>query len=264
VSEVFVSYARRDSEAVRRFIAALRKDGHSVSFDQELVPGGQLWREKIVKAIGRADVVLVMLSSRSVGSDEVRTELDIARDRKKPIVPAMLERVTVGDDMVYPLAGKQYVDLATIQGAAEERLKEAIRAAVKGAAFSSPVSRTPAPQGLAAALPGQWHVEVDTTVTALQQTEDVYIFSIAGSGDFSAERISSRTQDGLTRRPSDKYEGTWITMGEKGVRFDYYPDRGGGKQSFSFSFEGIEPRQLRSTTDIHAGGRRHALWRRLS
>jgi hypothetical protein len=293
MSAIFVSYSRKDDEAVRRFAGALRKDGHSVALDQDIIPGGQLWREKIVEAIGRADVVLVLLSSSSIKSDEVRKELDIAVDRKKAIVPALLEPVQVPDKIAYQLAGLQLVDLATIQGAAEERLSKAIRAAVGTAASAGPVDLRallatgglleraprlkpepppPSPpepkkrtlEGLAALLPGHWHVDVDTTVTALYRTEDNYIFSLDASGEFEAERVSSRAQTGHTTSYSEKYEGSWEVVGQSGVRFDYYPSGVGGKQSFSFKFDMTRQRELRGTTDIHPLGRRHALWRRFS
>ena len=285
MSEVFISYSRRDQEAVRRLAGALRKDGHTVSIDQDIISGGQLWRAKIVGAIGTADVFLVVLSSSAVASDEVRKELDIAVDKKKPIVPAMLERVTVPDRMAYQLAGVHMVDLIATTDVADERLRKAIRSVLtdvapalpwttpglgpfeKALGLHRPTSVTeptkpaapevpPNPEGLSAILPGDWRVEVDSIVTSIYQSVDRYAFSIRDSGEFNAELFAH------TPRYAKKYEGTWVAVGEKSVRFDYYPEGVGGKESFSFTFDFIKPRELRGTTDIMAIGRRHTLWRR--
>lgn len=291
MSQIFVSYSSQDAAVVRRLADILRQDGNSVFTDED-IPGGDLWRRRISEAIGKANVFVLMLSPKSIASDEVRRELDLAADKKKQILPVLIERVTVPSEMEYHLAGLQRIDISSNPVAGGERLKHAIRSllidlrvsisgvpdnpllrAVFGDAkpdIASYVPRTfepvtppkPKPQGLAAILPGDWKVDVDSTVTSMYRTEDNYRFSLQESGEFEAERFASRAQTGHTSRYSDRYEGNWVLVGEKSVRFEYYPSGVGGKESFSFTFDLVKPRELRGTTDIHPLGRRPALWRR--
>ena len=128
MSQIFVSYSRRDGEAVGRLVEAVKRDGHQVFFDQDL-SGGQQWRETIVPAIRKADVFMVVLSPRSIASDHVRKELDIAEHEKKPIVPIVTEQVAIPAKMVYQLAGLQSIDLAPDARAGYRSVKEALRAA---------------------------------------------------------------------------------------------------------------------------------------
>jgi len=127
MSQIFVSYSRQDRNVVSRLIEAIRRDGHQILIHQD-IPGGQHWREKIVKSIRTADVFLVFLSPRSIASDEVRAELDIAADERKSIVPAIIEHVSIPDKMAYPLAGKNRIDLTTTDA---QPLRSAIQALTK-------------------------------------------------------------------------------------------------------------------------------------
>jgi hypothetical protein len=128
MSQIFVSYSRRDGEAVGRLVEAVKQDGHQVFFDQD-ISGGQQWRETIVTAIRKADVFMVVLSPVSIASDHVRKELDIAQDEKKPIVPVVIEQAAISAKMVCQLAGLQSIDLAPDARAGYRSVKEALRAA---------------------------------------------------------------------------------------------------------------------------------------
>jgi len=128
MSQIFVSYSRRDGEAVRRLVEAVEQDGHHVFFDED-VSGGQQRRETIVTAIRKADVFMVVLSPVSIASHHVRSELDIAEGEKKPIVPVVIEQAAIPAKMVGQLAGLQSIDLAPDARAGYRSVKEALRGA---------------------------------------------------------------------------------------------------------------------------------------
>ena len=90
MSHVFVSYSRKDSETVANIVARLERDGLSVWLDREDIRGGELWRETIVKAIDNAYAFVLMLSSNSVASENVRKEVDLAEGANKHLLPVML------------------------------------------------------------------------------------------------------------------------------------------------------------------------------
>ena len=128
MSQIFVSYSRRDGEVVGRLVEAVEQDGHRVFLDRD-ISGGQQSRESIVTAIRKADVFMVILSPVSIASHHVRKELDIAADEKKPIVPVVIEQAAIPAKMVYQLAGLQSIDLAADARARYGSVKEALRAA---------------------------------------------------------------------------------------------------------------------------------------
>lgn len=119
-----------------RLAKALRAAGYLpwVDHDPGSIPGGSLWREQIVEAIDNADAVLLALSPHAADSDEVRTELDVARELAKPIVPTELQATTLPPTMRYHLAGRQRIDLASDWAAGIKRVLGALGALRKPAA----------------------------------------------------------------------------------------------------------------------------------
>lgn len=137
MSWIFVSYSRQDKQAVARLAAVMRKDGHHVSMD-DAIHGGAFWREKLAEAIQAAEIFVIVLSRHSIDSGEVRIELELAADDKKPIIPVLVERVDIPTRMKHALAGKNRIDLYTDPAAGHESLRaalDAVVAAAPGASF---------------------------------------------------------------------------------------------------------------------------------
>ena len=124
---VFISYARHDVEQIDRLAARLAAVGHTVFVDRDSIVAGDPWRNRIVEAIDGADIVLVALSSTSVVSPQVRREMEIAQERKAPIVPVTIEPVAALGELRYHLSGLQRIDLATDFEAGMADLLHALR-----------------------------------------------------------------------------------------------------------------------------------------
>ena len=62
---VFLSYAREDSEAVRRIADALRAFGTEVWFDQNELRGGDAWDAKIKKQIHECALFVPVISANT-------------------------------------------------------------------------------------------------------------------------------------------------------------------------------------------------------
>lgn len=91
MSEVFVSYSRDDVQAARLIVAYLNTKGFTTWRDQDQLRGGTNWDRELEKAILRADVVVVLISSSSLNSEMVRNEIAwTLEEAKKPIIPLML------------------------------------------------------------------------------------------------------------------------------------------------------------------------------
>jgi hypothetical protein len=89
--EVFVSYARRDADAVVPLRSDIERSGHEVWFDREL-EGGDQWWEQILEHIRSCDLFVFALSDDSVHSRACRKEVAYAHALCRPILP-----VRVGD-----------------------------------------------------------------------------------------------------------------------------------------------------------------------
>jgi hypothetical protein len=117
---IFLLYARRDEEGVRRLYRRLTIDGADVWWDQEKLLPGQDWAFEIHKAIHRSDVVIACLSKRfnqqgGYRHEELRIALEKAATLLKGetfIIPARLEMC----DLPEPLRRWQRVDLFEADG----------------------------------------------------------------------------------------------------------------------------------------------------
>lgn len=79
-SDVFISYARSDKEAVKPLAKILQQEGLDVFWDQDLIVGDD-WREVIKKRLGAARCVVAVWSANSVNSDWVKWEAARGYDR---------------------------------------------------------------------------------------------------------------------------------------------------------------------------------------
>lgn len=111
MGHVFVSYARGDADIIQKVIRELDGARLGTWIDREDIPGGAKWRTQIVEALERATAVVIALSPLSVESDNVRKEIDIAEEAKKPIVPVFIRQAVIPRHMLYQLIGLQQIDL---------------------------------------------------------------------------------------------------------------------------------------------------------
>lgn len=93
---IFLSHTHTDKPFVRRLAADLEEAGARVWVDEAEILVGDSLIEKIEPAIGEMDYFAVVLTPRSVGSEWVRTELEIAvkeqmRRRGVTVLPLLLE-----------------------------------------------------------------------------------------------------------------------------------------------------------------------------
>lgn len=115
MANVFLSYKKEDAASAERIAAALRNQGLSVWWDDQLTPH-QSWDAMIQKEIEAAAAVVVLWTTRSVASEWVRTEAHFAAEHSK-LVPVRL------DDCPIPIAFllRQTVNLAGWNGDPQQR-----------------------------------------------------------------------------------------------------------------------------------------------
>jgi hypothetical protein len=89
--DVFVSYARQDSDRAREVVERLGAAGIGCWLDRDGIRGGDSFSDRIAQAISEARVVVLILSSRAVESTWVRDEITEAKTLKRRIVPLKIE-----------------------------------------------------------------------------------------------------------------------------------------------------------------------------
>jgi TIR domain len=105
---VFISYARKDSRRADALQRSLLPRNLEVWVDRSRLVGGQAWPIGLQQAVEKCDLMLVLLSPRSLASAYVRREYLHALSLGKPIIPLLLEAVPA-----FPaeLSHVQWIDL---------------------------------------------------------------------------------------------------------------------------------------------------------
>ena len=89
--EVFISYSRKDVEAVNTIRDILEQNGISYWIDKEGIFSGENYKEVIVDAIETAKAVIFVSSVNSNASINVIRELGYAVKQRRRIIPIMLD-----------------------------------------------------------------------------------------------------------------------------------------------------------------------------
>ena len=110
-AEVFISYSAKDRARVIGIVDKLTDAGVSVWIDQVGIEASSMWSREIVSAIKQCKVMLLVISPHSASSENVVKELALGSERKKPIIPIIIEPTEIPETMEYQLAGIQHYNL---------------------------------------------------------------------------------------------------------------------------------------------------------
>jgi TM2 domain-containing membrane protein YozV len=106
---IFVSYDRRNLEAVKMLADELEALGHRVWFDQDLT-GGHRWWDSILAQIRDCGLFVFALTPDSLESPACMKELDYASQLNREILPVLLSGEIAESLLPRRLAAIQYVD----------------------------------------------------------------------------------------------------------------------------------------------------------
>jgi WD40 repeat protein len=93
MTDIFISYSRRDKVFAEQLRAALVAQGRSVWIDTADIPPTSPWRQDIADAIAAAGAVLIILSPDWLTSEVSQRELHYAIDMKKKLIPVVYRDV---------------------------------------------------------------------------------------------------------------------------------------------------------------------------
>ena len=124
---IFISYSRQNSAIVYPLADKLAQSGFNVWIDRQDIRPGRPWRGEIVRGIEKADAFILLLSSHSAASDNVRKELDLASDAGILVLPVILQPVQIPAGLKYQLVDLQYIDLFENPGFGFSQLSNALQ-----------------------------------------------------------------------------------------------------------------------------------------
>lgn len=126
--DIFISYSRRDIEAVKTIYEWLEKTGYRCWLDIDGMFSGVSYKEVIVDAIKRSKILLFMSSEHSNKSRNVVSEVSIAMEYGKKIIPVRLDMSPYADSIEYDIINHDYMvyDRSRIEESNREMLKKII------------------------------------------------------------------------------------------------------------------------------------------
>jgi hypothetical protein len=88
--QLFISYAHESIANVRQTVEILTAGGHTVWFDDQLLPG-QDWKRQLGESIARCDALVYAMTRETVTSEWCEWELATAVRLEKAVIPVLLE-----------------------------------------------------------------------------------------------------------------------------------------------------------------------------
>jgi WD40 repeat protein len=107
----FISYSRKDKEFALKFARELKSAGYLVWLDQLDIPTGARWDDAVERALRECEIFLIILTTASISSENVKDEIGYAIDHGKRIVPVLLEEC----EIPLRLRRFQYVDFREME-----------------------------------------------------------------------------------------------------------------------------------------------------
>ncbi|HEY8883758.1 MAG TPA: toll/interleukin-1 receptor domain-containing protein, partial [Chloroflexota bacterium] len=111
VPYVFLSYASTDRERALHIADLLEANGISIWLDRKSIAGGTSWSAEIVRGIRECAALVVACSVAAMVSPNVHQEIQLAWEARRPILPLLLEPVSLPDAVQYALAGRQWIEV---------------------------------------------------------------------------------------------------------------------------------------------------------
>ncbi len=126
--DIFISYSRKDLEIVKAIYEWLERAGYECWLDVDGMFSGVSYKKVIVDAIKRSKVLLFMSSGNSNKSRNVVSEVSIAVEYGKKIIPVRLDMSPYSESIEYDIINHDYAiyDSSRMEESNREMLKKII------------------------------------------------------------------------------------------------------------------------------------------
>lgn len=132
--QVFISFSSKDRDVADRICGDLERRDIPCWISSRNVPPGMDFQAAIVDALKQTKIMILVFSSQSNNSDEVKRELVLAGQYGLLVIPVRIENVLPTGAMEYQLTTRQYLDLFENWDANIEKVADTIRQYVAGEA----------------------------------------------------------------------------------------------------------------------------------
>lgn len=109
MKQVFVSYASADKAVAYEIVEYLEGAGISCFIAPRDISGGKAYAKALMEAIDQCDLVLLVASSAILPSEHVLNEVEAVINKKKLLLPILVEDFEMSDEYKYYLGRKQWV-----------------------------------------------------------------------------------------------------------------------------------------------------------
>ena len=131
---IFVSYSRRDRNRVIPFVKELEKKigKNRIWIDWTGIESGDDFKDRIMSAIDRSEIVLFMLSDNSLQSEYAKMEVEYAHNTDKKVIPVVLDGKPLRGWFLFDFGRINYTDISDQDQVKQldETLKKAVHSAV--------------------------------------------------------------------------------------------------------------------------------------
>jgi len=110
-SKVFITHSTHDSETAIKIRDYLEANGIQCWMAPRDIPVGEEWAEAILNGIQNASGMLLVFSSNSNNSSQVRREIERAIHNDIPIFPVRIENVEPSRAMEYYISSNHWMDI---------------------------------------------------------------------------------------------------------------------------------------------------------
>lgn len=126
--DIFISYSRKDTDTVEFIYEWLENAGYKCWLDIDGMFSGISYKKVIVDAIKRSKVLLFMSSENSNKSRNVISEVSIAMEYGKKVIPIRLDMYPYSESIEYDIINHDYViyDKSRIEESNKEMLKKIV------------------------------------------------------------------------------------------------------------------------------------------
>lgn len=120
MGEIFISYSSKDEKIAEQIYSELNENGFSSWLAKHDIPGGGDYASLIEHQINKCKYFLVIVSKHSCNSQHVQSEISLAVDNNKKLIPFRLDNEELSPWMRYYISRVNWIQ------ATEDRLDESI------------------------------------------------------------------------------------------------------------------------------------------
>ena len=158
--DVFVSYSVPDRDCAFELVTRLEARGLSVWIAPRDISPTAEWAEEIIDAISSARLMVLVFSSHSNSSPQVRREVERAVHKQLPVLPFRLEDIVPSKSLEYFLSSQHWLDgFPPPREPHYERLCALVAARVSAAASPLAAPSPPTPAAMAAVPAGAFSAQ---------------------------------------------------------------------------------------------------------